>query len=75
MDYFKYVSTKDYVAASFTFTLHEKKMVKWIKRPVGRSRNRLLERSKADKENVQVAPDPRNSEQASPIVLFCYSFE
>ena len=31
MDYFNCVSTEDYVAASFTSTEHEKKMVKRLK--------------------------------------------
>ena len=63
MDYFNRISKEDYVAALFTAT-ERKKMVKQVKQPVGRSRKPLLELSatQADKENVQVAPDPRNSE-------------
>ena len=35
IDYLNRVSTEDYVAALFTLVIRGKKMVEWVKRPVG----------------------------------------
>lgn len=72
MDYSNCVSAEDYSITSFTSTELEKDIVKQIKRPLERLRKHPLELSEvqANKENIQVAPDPRNSKRTGPTELF-----
>ena len=75
MDYFSRVSTEDYVATSFTSTECGKNMIKWVKKPVGRSRKHPLELSEtqADKEKVQTHLTQETVNERAPIVLFRFA--
>ena len=66
-DYFNCISPEDFVAAAFTEC--GKKKVKPSKRPVGRPKKRPLEvrEAQADKESVQVALIPADSEEPTSV--------